>query len=188
MTLRATTSQTVGPFFSIGLAHLESGHMAAPSVPGERVVISGRVLDGNGEPVPDALLEFWQADANGRYATGAVVSTGEAESPFIGFGRVAADDGNFSVTTIKPGAVPGPNGSTQAPHIVVSVFARGLLRRLVTRIYFPDDPLNATDYVLALVPPDRRNTLIAERANSGGDQLLWSVRLQGKGETVFFDC
>jgi len=176
MTLHATTSQTVGPYLHIGLTWLIIEDLAPKGVKGERVTIEGRVLDGNGKPVDDAAVEIWQADAQGRYGT----------KRFRGFGRSATDArGRFRFTTIKPGRVPGPDGALQAPHIAVNVFMRGQLKQLVTRIYFPDDPANATDPVLALVPAARRATLIAWRKNK---TLEWNVLLQGKGETVFFDC
>jgi protocatechuate 3,4-dioxygenase alpha subunit len=170
---RATASQTVGPYFRIGMAWGYVDTIAARA--GDRVVaVAGRVVDGDGAPVPDGCLEVWQADRHGRYA-------GPADA-WRGFARVPTDaDGRWRVTTIVPGAVaPG-----HAPHVVVSVFARGLLRRLATRMYFPDEPANATDPVLALVPPERRATLVARWA--GGDALVWNVVLQGPGETVFFD-
>jgi protocatechuate 3,4-dioxygenase, alpha subunit len=184
----ATPSQTVGPFFSIGLQRLGAAELAPPGVAGERVTVEGRVLDGDGQPVPDALLELWQANAHGRYAHSEDTQDGPLDPRFRGFGRVPTDrDGRFRFATIRPGKVPGPGGTLQAPHIAVSVFARGLLRRLVTRLYFPDDPAHASDPVLALVPPDRRSTLIARRGD-GPAALLWDVVLQGAGETVFFDC
>lgn len=179
MSLRATTSQTVGPFFSVGLARLYRDDLTSASVSGDRLSIGGRVLDGDGAPVPDALLEAWQANAHGEYAD---------DPAFRGFGRVPSDDqGRFRLTTVKPGAVPGPRATLQAPHIVVSVFARGLMRRLVTRIYFPDEPRNAADFALSLVPPERRRTLIARKTAQAG-RLEWNVILQGAEETVFFDC
>jgi protocatechuate 3,4-dioxygenase alpha subunit len=188
VSLRATTWQTVGPFFSVGLAWLSRDDLAPAGVSGERVTIEGRVLDGEGEPVPDALLELWQANAHGRYAHPEDTQDKPVEPAFTGFGRVATDGGGrFRFTTIKPGSVPGPAGARQAPHVVVSVFARGLLPRLVTRIYFPDEPDNASDPALGLVEPSRRATLIAKRLEPGG-VLEWNVILQGTGETVFFDC
>lgn len=185
--LGTTPSQTVGPFFSCGLARLDAADLAPPGVSGERVTIEGRVLDGDAQPVPDALLELWQANAYGRYAHPEDTQDRPLDPAFRGFGRVATDgDGRFRFATIKPGAVPGPAGGAQAPHIVVSVFARGLQRRLVTRLYFPGDP-HAADHVLGLVPPERRPTIVARRGQEPGS-LAWDVILQGPGETVFFDC
>jgi protocatechuate 3,4-dioxygenase beta subunit len=185
--LVATTSQTVGPFFSIGLDRLKRDDLAPPGVPGERVTVSGRVLDGDAEPVPDALLELWQADAHGRYLHPEDTRSTPADPAFRGYGRVATDGGGrFRFTTVKPGPVPGPAGAAQAPHVLVSVFARGLMKRLVTRMYFPDEPANSCDFALGLVEPSRRATLVAERQEAG--RLRWNVLLQGASETVFFDC
>ncbi len=186
---QATTSQTVGPFFSIGLTRLNRDNLAGPGVCGEKVSIEGRVLDGDGQPVPDAMLEIWQADAHGKYAHPDDTQDKPVEAEFTGFGRIATDEeGRFRFNTIKPGAVPDPQGNLQAPHIVVSVFARGLLRRLVTRIYFPDEPANEHDFALRLVPAPRRATLVARKIGGRDDSLAWDVRLQGCEETVFFDC
>ena len=207
MSLQATTSQTVGPFFQIGLARFYIDDLTSPGVPGEVIEIEGRVLDGDGQPVPDGVIEIWQADAQGKYAhpdfseelksiqDNHAEAKGQAQmqvrgggrSAFRGFGRVPTQpDGSFRFKTIKPGRVPAPDGTLQAPHIAVSVFTRGLLRRLVTRIYFPHEPSNAEDFALKLVEPGRRHTLIAKKLRNGG--LEWNVVLQGKNETVFFDC
>ena len=159
-----TPSQTVGPFFGVGLP-FEKGEQIVPPASAGVIRIEGQVLDGNGEPVPDALLEIWQ--------------------PPTGFGRARTDsEGAFNFTTAKPGALPAPDGRMQAPHLNVTVFARGLLRQLVTRMYFPDETdANVTDPVLNLVDVARRETLIAK--NCGG-VLHFDVRLQGEQETVFF--
>lgn len=190
MSLRATTSQTVGPFFSIGLSRLKQDDLAGAGVSGERVTIAGRMLDGDGKPVRDGLVETWQANAQGRYAHHEDNQNKSLEADFKGFGRIMTDDdGKFQFTTIKPGQVPSPDGKTpQAPHIAVSVFSRGLERRLVTRIYFPDEPSNSTDFALNLVEPARRETLIAKKAAGEKGMLEWNIILQGPGETVFFDC
>ena len=189
MRLRATTSQTVGPFFSIGLTRLQKVDLAGPGVVGERVTIAGRVVDGDGQPVPDAILEIWQANGHGKYAHPEDEQEKPLEPDFQGYGRIPVDSqGRFAFTTIKPGPVPGPNGRPQAPHIAVSVFMRGLLRRLVTRIYFPDEPANAGDFVLNLVEPGRQATLIARKSLSEPGALEWNVILQGANETAFFDC
>jgi protocatechuate 3,4-dioxygenase, alpha subunit len=189
MTLQATTSQTVGPYFSIGLTRLKQDNLAGPGVSGERVTIEGRVLDGDGQPVPDALIELWQANSHGKYAHPEDTQDKPLEAGFTGYGRIPTDDsGKFRFATIKPGPVPGPDGKPQSPHIAVSVLARGLLRRLVTRIYFPDEPGNANDFVLNLVEPARRDTLIAKKIAGQASALEWNVILQGPGETVFFDC
>ena len=205
MSLQATTSQTVGPYFQIGLARFYVDDLTGPGVAGEAIEIVGRVFDGDGQPVPDGVIEIWQADAEGQYAhpefsrtresigkSGLPVSEhmqAQRGQAFRGFGRVPTeDDGSFHFKTIKPGRVPAPDGTLQAPHIAVSVFTRGLLRRLVTRIYFPEEPSNAEDFVLKLVEPGRRHTLIAKRSTKGDSQLEWNVVLQGADETVFFDC
>jgi protocatechuate 3,4-dioxygenase alpha subunit len=189
MTTPPTSSQTVGPFFHLGMVYLESDNFAAEGIPGDRVTIRGKVLDGDGAPVPDAVLEVWQADSAGRYPS--EFSSQNSSAPrFLGFGRIETDDkGEFKFTTIKPGRVPSPDGSLQAPHIVVTLFSRGLLKPLRTRIYFPDESSNAEDAVLKLVPPERRPTLMATRSGErGAENLLdWNIVMQGDGETVFFD-
>jgi protocatechuate 3,4-dioxygenase alpha subunit len=189
MSLQATTSQTVGPFFLIGLERLFVNNLAGPGVSGERIEIEGRVLDADGQGVPDAMLELWQANAHGRYAHPDDTQARTLEPGFRGYGRVpTAEDGSFHFTTIKPGRVPGPDGKLQAPHIVVSVFMRGLLRRLATRIYFPDDAANSEDFALNLVESSRRGTLIARKSPKRVGLLEWNIVLQGPEETVFFDC
>jgi protocatechuate 3,4-dioxygenase alpha subunit len=185
LSLQATTSQTVGPFFKIGLQWLEQSSLASSVATGERVKIQGRVLDGDGVSVPDAILEVWQANSHGKYAHPEDAQDKPLDPPFTGFGRIPVDEtGTFQFVTIKPGSVPGPEGAAQAPHLLVSIFMRGLLKRLVTRIYFPDDERNASDPILNLVDPARRATLIA---TASGDHLQWNVVLQGTQETVFFD-
>lgn len=187
MSRERTPSQTVGPFFSIGLQRLVRQDLTAPGVAGKRIEIAGRVLDSDGNPVPDAIIEIWQANSQGRYNHPDDTQEKPLESGFLGFGRVATDeDGRFRFVTIQPGQVPGPDGKLQAPHIAVSVFSRGLLRRLVSRIYFPDQPSNAGDCVLNLVDPSRRRTLIAKKTGRE-NQFEWNVILQGPEETVFFE-
>jgi len=186
---QATTSQTVGPFFSIGLCTAIKEDLAGAGTTGERVTIEGRVLDGDGKPVPDAILEIWQANSYGKYAHPEDQQDKPVEPSFTGYGRIPTnDEGKFHFTTIKPGQVPDLEGKLQAPHIAVSIFARGLLRRLVTRIYFPDEPANAADFALNLVEPSRRETLIAKKLAGASGALKWDVILQGSNETVFFDC
>jgi protocatechuate 3,4-dioxygenase, alpha subunit len=187
MSFPPTPSQTVGPFFVIGCDRLKTSEMAGSGVPGERIEIRGRVFDGDGFGVPDAMLEVWQANSAGKYAHPEDTQDKAVEKGFQGFGRIPTDaNGGFRFTTIKPGAVPGPRGKQQAPHIVVSVFMRGLLRRLVTRIYFPDEAANEDDFVLSYVDQARRGTLIAKKTGENG-KLEWDVVLQGVQETVFFD-
>jgi protocatechuate 3,4-dioxygenase, alpha subunit len=188
MSLRATTSQTVGPYFKIGLQWLNRDNLVGEGVSGERVTIQGRVFDGDGVPVPDAILEIWQANAHGKYDHPEDTQDKPLESGFKGYGRVPVTAaGLFRFATIKPGSVPGPKGGEQAPHLLVSVFMRGVLRRMVTRIYFPDEPRNAADFILNLVEPARRPTLIAKKSAGAPGTLEWNVVLQGSDETVFFD-
>jgi len=177
-----TPSQTVGPYLSIGLPWPDGPDVVLDGTPGA-FWLYGVVTDGAGEPVPDALIETWQADPAGRFdhpddPRGAV-------SGFRGFGRCPTDDsGRWAIRTLKPGPVPGPGGAPQAPHIDMSVFARGLLHRVVTRVYFADEePANATDAVLGGVPAERRATLIAVPDETG---YRFDIRLQGDDETVFF--
>ncbi|MGI8926308.1 MAG: protocatechuate 3,4-dioxygenase subunit alpha [Tepidiformaceae bacterium] len=181
-----TPSQTIGPFFSV-MRPLASSQLVAPGSAGA-LTIAGRVFDGVGEVVTDALLELWQADGEGRYAHPADPRYPGAPSQggFTGFGRChTGPDGRFSFVTLKPGPVPGFDERTQAPHISVSLFARGLLRRLATRIYFPDEArANAMDPLLASISElALRATLIAEPA--GPSRLRFDIRLQGDKETAF---
>jgi len=188
MSLYATTNQTVGPYLHIGLTWLNTDRIAAPGVQGERFTIQGRLLDGDGVGVNDGMIEIWQANAQGKYAHPEDKQKKALEPGFRGFGRVPTNaKGAFRFSTIKPGSVPGPDGKAQAPHLVVSVFLRGSLKHLPTRIYFPDDPANAKDPLLGLVPPARRGTLIAKKVAGRKGLLEWNVILQGRGETVFFD-
>lgn len=187
MKLLPTASQTVGPYLHIGLSWLIIDRLAAPDCPGQHIEIAGHVLDGDGRPVPDALLEIWQANADGRYAHEEDLKEATRTPGFRGFGRIPTDaDGRFRFFTIKPGPVADPQGGLQAPHLLISVFMRGLLKRLVTRMYFPDEPRNADDPVLMLAPVERRGTLLARPKANG--ELEWNIILQGAGETVFFEC
>lgn len=190
-----TPSQTVGPFLHVGLVpaayglrEVFSNVVADAGIAGLHVRIEGRILDGNGNILPDAMVEIWQADAQGRYphpADGRPV----ASNSFRGFGRCATDkDGGFRFDTVKPGAVPGPDGTAQAPHINVGIFSRGILKRLFTRIYFAGDPANASDPILALVPAGRRDTLMAKPDAKVPNLFRFDIRLQGANETVFFDA
>ena len=185
MIIGVTPSQTVGPFFAIGLPWDRGRFVVAPQTPGA-IAISGVVYDGNGDPVPDSLIETWQADPDGRFADLHGFGQPSTLRGFRGFGRYGTEegDGRFEIVTVKPGAVPWPAGGQQAPHIDVSVFARGMLHRCVTRLYFEDEPrANATDPVLQTVPAERRATLLAQRTDAG---YAFDIRLQGRGETVFF--
>ncbi|EWM12408.1 protocatechuate 3,4-dioxygenase subunit alpha [Kutzneria sp. 744] len=181
-----TPSQTVGPFFALpdGLPWPDGPEVVAEGTPGA-VVIRGTVYDGAGDPVPDAMIETWQASAAGRFDH-PDDPRGAVDEGFRGFGRSATDpEGNFWLRTVKPGPLPTPDGGAEAPHIDVTVLARGLLQRLVTRIYWPDEEqANAADPVLGAVPAELRHTLIARRE---GDELRFDIRLQGDRETVFFE-
>jgi protocatechuate 3,4-dioxygenase, alpha subunit len=186
MSLRTTASQTVGPYLHIGLTWLVTDNLVGPDVTGDPVTIDGRITDADGNPVDDALVEIWQANVRGRYDHPDDTRNIPLEPGFRGFGRVPTNAaGAFRITTIKPGPVPAPGGGMQAPHINVLIFMRGMLRELRTRLYFPDEPANASDPVLARVPAQRRGTLIA--TPRGSDTLGWNVVLQGPDETVFFD-
>ena len=185
-----TPSQTVGPFFHDALALPGAEILVGPDTKGERLELIGRVLDGDGAPVPDALIEIWQANAEGRYAHPEDGQPKPLDPAFRGFGRCASDaEGRFRIATVRPGRVPGRGNALQAPHINLGLFARGLLRRLVTRLYFEDSPTNAEDPVLALVQdPARRATLLAKRVAGDGAVYRFDIILQGNGETLFFEC
>lgn len=177
MDLIPTPSQTIGPFFHVNLTaekHCIS-RIAGPEAKGERVWLSCRVYDGEGLPVNDAMIEIWQADADGRY---------NSQS---GFGRLpTGTDGSCEFETIRPGRVPGADNVLQAPHLTVAIFARGLLKQLHTRVYFADDPANQHDPVLALVPQERRETLMAHPDPGKKGRWRFEIHLQGEQETVFF--
>jgi protocatechuate 3,4-dioxygenase, alpha subunit len=193
MSAGQTPSQTVGPYFTMRLSAEGDNMMITPTTVGQRIRIEGRVLDGDGRHVEDALLEIWQADADGHY-----VHPDDRWPPvageFTGFGRAASgfSDGSYRFDTIKPGEVAGADGARQAPHIAIIVQARGMLNALYTRLYFSDEAgSNATDAVLATVPESRRATLIAiRRPDSDSDTAAvyrFDIHLQGESETVFFD-
>ena len=205
-----TPWQTVGPFFHYGLPWKGGADLVGQSdlgarpdlfpeahyvlnlsspkgeVRGEKIELTGSVYDADGRPVPDAMIEIWQANSAGRYASAHDPrQTLPLDTGFVGFGRASTSrEGVYRFLTIKPGRVPGPGDTFQAPHVAVGVFGRGLLKRLVTRIYFEDEPANAEDPILELAPPERRATLIARR---DGDVYRFDIHLQGERETVFFD-
>jgi protocatechuate 3,4-dioxygenase, alpha subunit len=199
-----TPSQTVGPYFAYGLAphsrcdwkpsdiydwkETVGANLVTPDATGQKIRIKGRVLDGDGLPINDAMLEIWQADSQGRYASPRD-SRARTNAMFKGFGRSATDrDGAYSFDTVKPGAVPGPDDKQQAPHIVFCVYSRGMLRQIYTRLYFSDETANGADAILALVPAERRGTLIAHKEMHGGQTVYrFDIRVQGDNETVFFD-
>ncbi|MDP9443495.1 MAG: protocatechuate 3,4-dioxygenase subunit alpha [Actinomycetota bacterium] len=178
-----TPSQTVGPFFHGALSYGAGPRLVDPSRP-DAIRLSGVVRDGAGDPVPDGLVEIWQAGLDGTFPT----ATNPYAEPgaFRGFGRCATDDGGaYGFVTLKPGEVPTTDGTPQAPHIAMSVFARGLLQRLVTRVYFTDETAaNATDPLLRLLGTDRAATLLAGEVPGG---YRFDVRMQGEQETVFLD-
>jgi len=182
----ATPSQTVGPFFRLGLDRPEWSDLTRDGPRGEKIAIEGCVLDGEGAPVDDAVLEIWQADADGRYDH--PEDARRADPAFRGFGRAMTDEaGRYRFVTVRPGRVPGRGGALQAPHVNLTIFARGLLKQLVTRIYFADEPSNDSDPVLTgIADPAVRRTLLAVRQD-GGAAYRFDVVLQGKGETAFFD-
>lgn len=198
--LKETPSQTAGPYVHIGLAPGAAGFdiydqelgkdIAGPNAAGERITVEGVVIDGTGAPIKDVLLETWQANAAGVYAH--PESVGEVEDGFRGWGRVITDfeSGEWRFDTIKPGAVPGRNGAVQAPHISVWIVARGINLGLSTRLYFDDEAAaNTADPVLNIVEwENRRATLIAKRSHRDGKTVYrFDIRVQGDGETVFFD-
>jgi protocatechuate 3,4-dioxygenase, alpha subunit len=189
--LGLTTSQTIGPFFHDALLRKDArrnvlvGHATA----GERIRIEGHVYDGEGAPVQDAMVEIWQANGHGRYQHPADRRESPLDSAFTGFGRAATDEaGAYWFATVKPGRVPFDGPNLQAPHILVTVFARGLLNHLTTRVYFEDEATNETDPVLCRVPEERRATLLARRVAVDGEVVYrWDIVLQGAAETVFFN-
>jgi len=199
-----TPSQTVGPFFAYGLAphsrcdwqpsdaydwkQTVGSNLVTPDAAGTRIRIGGRITDGDGIGINDAMIEIWQADAQGRYASPRDTRA-RPNTQFKGFGRSATDkNGEFSFDTVKPGSVPGPEDKPQAPHIVVCIYSRGMLRQLYTRLYFSDESSNSSDPILTLVPGDRRDTLIAHKQSQAGHNVYrFDIRVQGGDETVFFD-
>jgi protocatechuate 3,4-dioxygenase alpha subunit len=197
-----TPSQTVGPFFAYGLTpkgraqwdpngqyawkETVGDDLVTPDAVGQKITIEGCVYDGDGKPINDCMLEIWQADGEGRYASRADARA-RPNAQFKGFGRSATNkDGIFGFSTVKPGQVAGPKGTTQAPHIMLAIFSRGMLRQVYTRLYFADETAaNAADPILKLVPEDRRETLIAKKQPNGS--YRFDIRVQGENETVFFE-
>ena len=180
-----TPFSTVGPFFKVMLRHRPEGSdsLVTEATRGERIAIEGRLTDGAGAPILDGLVEIWQADAEGRYRHPGDPRGGDADPHFTGFGRVSTGvDGTFAFQTIRPGIV----SEAQAPHILVSVLARGIMTRCWTRLYFEDEDRNRTDPTLALVPAERRGTLLARKIADG--RYRFDIVLQGERETVFFEA
>ena len=187
MSYPATASQTVGPYFRIGLSYLESSALCSEAAPGTHIAVSGQIFDADGAPVTDAQLELWQADDQGRFAGYDPTESGIVSDGFTGFARIPVDErGMFKFNTVYPGSVSMLDGRSQAPHIVLMLSMRGILKHLYTRIYFAADPLNGDDPVLSTVPAERRKTLYAELLPGSTNDYLWNVRLQGTDETVFF--
>jgi protocatechuate 3,4-dioxygenase alpha subunit len=187
MSFPATASQTVGPYFKIGLSYLDADSLCTAAAPGTHITVSGQVFDGEGVPVPDAQLELWQADDQGRFSGYDPAERGEVSPGFGGFARVPVDQhGAFFFRTVMPGSVPTLDGAAQAPHIAVVLSMRGLLKHLYTRIYFGGSPLNDTDPILQTIPADRRATLLATATGDTPSQYRINIRLQGENETVFF--
>lgn len=189
--LSLTGSQTVGPFFSLGLLYEAATRniLTQTDTEGERIRLEGRVLDGDGAPVPDALVEIWQANAHGRYNHPGDQSAAPLDPDFTGFGRAGTNEnGYYWFETVKPGRVAFNDQLQQAPHICVTVFARGLLNHLATRLYFADEPANAEDVTLLCVPEERRATLLARREEAEGKVVYhFDIVLQGAQETAFFN-
>ena len=187
--LGVTPSQTVGPFFAPALLRDVKNVLTTDSTEGERIRIEGKVFDGIGNVVPDALIEIWQANSHGKFNHPRDLRDLPLDPEFGGYGRSGTDDdGVYWFETIKPGAVPFEGDQLQAPHISVIVHARGMLNHAQTRLYFEDEAANGADPVLALVPADRRSTLIARREQAdGGVTYRLDIVLQGRGETVFFN-
>jgi protocatechuate 3,4-dioxygenase, alpha subunit len=187
--LKQTASQTVGPFFHDGLIFEGDNVLTKERATGKRIYIEGRVLDGDGQPVPDAMVEIWQADAGGVFNHPADPRKAQADPFFRGFGRSATDkEGKFWFKTVKPGPVPWNDQQNQAPHLNVRLFARGMLIHALTRLYFSDESANQTDPVLNSVDPERRQTLIATREDSEDlPCYCFDIHLQGERETVFFN-
>jgi protocatechuate 3,4-dioxygenase alpha subunit len=187
--MNTTPSQTVGPFFHFGLTDQHSiGRLAGPEAKGERIWLTVRVFDGEGALVDDCMLELWHADSEGRYNHPADPRRQEADPACSGFGRLATcEDGSCQFETIRPGRVPGPGSIRQAPHLNLAVFARGMLKQLYTRVYFANNPANGEDSALALVPEDRRQTLLAQPDADRQGAWRFDIYLQGDQETVFFD-
>jgi protocatechuate 3,4-dioxygenase alpha subunit len=186
---RLTPFSTVGPFFKLLVRDRPEGTdcLVSDRTRGERITISGRLIAGDDAPIEDGLVEIWQADADGHYHHPDDPHTHLADPAFTGFGRAATGRGGaFRFQTVRPGSVPGPGRHRQAPHVLVSVMARGVMSRCWTRLYFEDEPLNGTDPVLQLVPAERRSTLVARQSRPG--EYEFDIVLQGERETVFFEA
>lgn len=184
-----TPSQTAGPYFHLGMTETRSVRcIAGPQTKGERVWLTCRILEGDGTPVDDAMIEIWQANAEGKYNHPDDRQEKAIDANWIGFGRMpTAEDGTCQFETIKPGRVQGAGEALQAPHLNIAIFARGRLKQLYTRMYFAGDPANSEDPVMALVPQSRRDTLLAQADAALPGRWYFDIHLQGEQETVFFD-
>jgi len=190
--LYATPSQTVGPYLRIGFEWMYTETLVGEGVSGQRISVEGVFVDGRGAPINDAVIEIWQANSHGRYAHPEDTRDLPLEPGFRGFGRCATDEqGAFRFHSVKPGRVPYPDGRLQAPHIAVSVLARGVLKRMATRIYFADEISNSSDPILSQIPPERRDTLVAMPIPGRDGVYRFNIVAQGEvlgqKETVFFD-
>lgn len=175
--LLPTASQTVGPYFGLALPWPEGPYVVSAEYE-DAIWIRGVVTDGVGDPIPDAMVETWQSDADGSFPQ-------DPNADFRGFGRCPTDDGGaYGICTVKPAAVAGPGGSIGAPYLLVAVFMRGLLRPVITRLYFPDEAANMHDPVLSSIPEPERSTMVARKSDDG---YHFDIRLQGEGQTAFFD-
>lgn len=187
-----TPSQTVGPYFAYALTpsryplhEIFSSDLTGPGIEGQTVTLTGHVLDGDGIGITDAMIEIWQADAKGSLEH-STIGSGTSNAGFKGFGRCETlAGGAYAFTTVKPGRVVGADGKPQAPHLGVTIFSRGMLTHLFTRVYFEDEASNAQDQILNIVPADRRHTLIAKKVGDNAYRL--DLRIQGGDETVFFE-
>lgn len=187
--LGVTPTQTVGPFFAPALLRDVQNVLVTENTPGQRIRVEGRVLDGAGAPVADAMIEIWQANSHGRFNHPRDTRDLPLDPEFGGWGRSATDDaGLYWFETVKPGPVPFEGEQMQAPHLAVTVHARGMLNHAQTRLYFEDEAANESDPILALVPSERRGTVIARREEAD-DNVVYrlDIVLQGRGETVFFN-
>jgi protocatechuate 3,4-dioxygenase, alpha subunit len=187
--LRQTPSQTVGPFFHHGMPSGSENTLVTDLTHGKRIRISGIVFDGESRPIPDAVLEIWQADAHGYFNHPIDPHCGEADKHFKGFGRCATvNSGHYEFYTIKPGGIPDQAGQIQAPFINLRIFMRGLLIHAYTRLYFSDERANETDPLLNAIDSGRRGTLIAKREDHGDQPTYhFDIHMQGEQETVFFE-